>query len=319
MAADAGVIEPTRIYQHHHLDSTRWRRLEHRPDDIVIDTAYKAGTTWMQTIVAHLVFRGGDWPDGLHEMSPWIDMRTRPLDEVLAGLEAQAHRRFLKCHLALDGVRFDPRVRYVIVARDGRDVFMSFLNHYSNYSPEMFELVNDLPGRVGPPLEPYDGDPHRLFHDWLTRGSFAWESDGHPFWSFFHHLGSWWSARRRSNVLLVHFADLLRDLDAEMRRVARFLDIPIEEDLWPAQVEGCTFASMKRDAERYAPRGGVAFKGGATTFIYKGTNDRWKELLDDAEVSLYERVARERLPADALRWLESGRSALAGDDRAAKP
>ena len=37
-----------RVYQNHHLDSTRWDLYKPRPDDIIITTAYKAGTTWTQ-------------------------------------------------------------------------------------------------------------------------------------------------------------------------------------------------------------------------------------------------------------------------------
>ena len=48
----------TRRYEHHHLDSPRWQEFETRPGDILITTAYKSGTTWMQTIVANLIFGG---------------------------------------------------------------------------------------------------------------------------------------------------------------------------------------------------------------------------------------------------------------------
>ena len=40
------ALERSRIYQNHHLDSTRWDKFIPRPDDIVITTSYKAGTTW---------------------------------------------------------------------------------------------------------------------------------------------------------------------------------------------------------------------------------------------------------------------------------
>src|SRR5436190_8369392 len=54
-----GAPERTREYRNHHLDSTRWDAVNPRDDDIVITTAYKAGTTWTQRIVAGLVFGPG--------------------------------------------------------------------------------------------------------------------------------------------------------------------------------------------------------------------------------------------------------------------
>ena len=45
---------------------------------------------------------------------------------------------------------------------------------------------------------------------------------------------------------------------------------------------------MKQMAEKVAPRGGAPFKGGAQTFIFKGTNGRWKETLSADELALYE-------------------------------
>ena len=52
----------THIYQNHHFDSTRWDYFESRDEDIVIATSYKAGTTWTQAIVAHLLFPDGNFP-----------------------------------------------------------------------------------------------------------------------------------------------------------------------------------------------------------------------------------------------------------------
>jgi len=127
----------TREYRNHHLDSTRWDRFVVRDDDIVVTTAYKAGTTWTQRILAALVFGPGPLPKTLGEISPWIDSRFMgPIEPVLASVEAQEHRRFLKSHLAVDGLRFFPEAKYIVVGRDTRDVFMSFFNHYSGASAD---------------------------------------------------------------------------------------------------------------------------------------------------------------------------------------
>ncbi|MEE8313724.1 MAG: sulfotransferase domain-containing protein, partial [Myxococcota bacterium] len=125
-------------YINHHLDSTRWRVFEPRPDDVVITTSYKSGTTWMQQILHGLVFQGDPEAPALWEASPWLDERfVAPREEVGAAIAAQTHRRFLKSHLPLDGLPYYPQVKYVVVARDARDVFMSFWNHYRNYTDEI--------------------------------------------------------------------------------------------------------------------------------------------------------------------------------------
>jgi len=113
--------EKTRELHNHHFDSTIWNDLKFRDDDIVIATYAKSGTTWMQQIVAQLMFDGD--PDiAVAEMSPWVDLRVPPKEGKLPLLEAQTHRRFMKTHLPVDTIRFCPKARYLYIGRDGRDV-----------------------------------------------------------------------------------------------------------------------------------------------------------------------------------------------------
>ena len=124
------VPQRTRVYRCHHLDSTRWDGIVPRPDDIVITTSLKAGTTWTQRIVSLLVFQTTALPKTLHWVSPWPDARfVLPTAEMLAVVEGLPHRRFLKTHLALDGLPYRESTKYIYVGRDTRDVFMSAWNH----------------------------------------------------------------------------------------------------------------------------------------------------------------------------------------------
>jgi aryl sulfotransferase len=70
-----------------------------------------------------------------------------------------------------------------------------------------------------------------------------------------------------------------KDLAGEIRRIAEFLNIEIEPNKFDIIVEKCTFEYMKKNAEKMAPVKGASWKGGATTFINKGTNGRWKDLI----------------------------------------
>ena len=40
-------------------------------------------------------------------------------------------------------------MKYLMVGRDPRDVFMSLLHHWGSHTPQFYEMIN-APGRPGP-------------------------------------------------------------------------------------------------------------------------------------------------------------------------
>lgn len=294
----------TRELHNHHFDSTIWNDLQFRDDDIVISTYAKSGTTWMQQIIAQML-HGGDPELEIGEMSPWLDLRVPPKEVKLPVVEAQTHRRFLKTHLPVDALVFSPKAKYVYIGRDGRDVVWSLYNHHANANEAFYAVLNDTPGLVGPPIAPPPDDIREFYRDWL-------ESDGYPFWSFWDNARTWWAIRTLPNVQFVHFANLKADLSGEMRRIAAFLDIAIDETRWDLIVEYCTFDHMKTHATKVAPLGGAMWQGGATTFINKGVNARWKDALTADDVAAYEARAIAELGPDCAEWFRTGRMAQEG-------
>lgn len=286
----------------HHLDSTIWNDFQFRDDDIVIGTYAKAGTTWTQQIVSQLVFNGAEGIN-VAEASPWLDLRIPPREVKLPMVEAETHRRFLKTHLPVDALVFSPKAKYLYIARDGRDVVWSMYNHHSNFVPQTYAVLNDTPGLIGPRLAPPPASIRKYFNDWVDR-------DGYPFWSFWDNIRTWWEVRHLPNVLLLHFADLKADMEGEIRRIAAFLDITIDEARWPAIIEHCSFDYMKRNAGLAAPLGGMPWEGGAETFIHKGTNGRWRDVLSAEECARYEEMAVRQLGPECAAWLKAGALAI---------
>jgi aryl sulfotransferase len=289
----------TRELQNHHMDSTVWNDFVFRDDDIVIANYSKGGSTWMQQIVAQLVFDGAD-DLSLRELTWWVDMRVPPKEVKLAKLEAQQHRRFVKTHLPLDALVFSPRAKYIYIGRDGRDVAWSMFNHHINANQGWYDSVNDPPGRVGPPLgPPTTDDPVQYFRDWL-------DNDGRPFWSFWDNVSTWWPARVLPNVHLVHFHELKSDMEAVIRRVAMFLDIAVAEESWPRIFEHCSFEYMKAHADTVAPSGGAYWDEGGTVFIHRGVDGRWKGILPEQDSRRYEEMSVEKLGPECAQWLATG-------------
>ncbi len=295
------------VYQNHHMDSTRWKWFTPRDDDIVIATSYKAGTTFTQTIVGNMLFPQG-LPAPITEFSPWLDARDEPLELVLGALEAQQQRRVIKTHLPLDGLPYYDNVKYICVSRDPRDVFMSLLNHWANYTPEALAYANMVPGRVGDPFPEFVDDTKATWRAWMTKRWFEWEEDGYPYWSHLRHALTYWQFRHLPNIMMLHFNDLLADLDSEMRRIAAYLQIDVPAEYWADVVRRCRFEEVKKDPEKVVGNMDAGFKGGAQTFIHKGTNGRWRGVLDDEDLALYER-AMAKLPSDYAHWLANGAGA----------
>ncbi len=287
-----------REFHNHHFDSTIWNDFSFRDDDIIIATYAKAGTTWMQQIIAQLLFHG-DPNLEVAEMSPWMDLRVPPKEIKLPLVEAQTHRRFVKTHLPVDALRFSPKAKYIYIGRDGRDVVWSLYNHHANANQIWYDALNNTPGRIGPPIERPASDIRQYWHDWL-------EHDGHPFWPFWENVRSWWEIRDLPNVFLVHYANLKRDMPGEIRNIADFLDIPISESDWPAILEYCSFDWMKKNATKSVPLGGAFWDAGAEVFINKGVNGRWSETLMPEESTQYEKLSDIELGAECARWLADG-------------
>lgn len=297
------------VYRTWIADSRRWDAYRPRPGDIIVATYPKCGTTWMQRIVDLLIFQTPE-PRNIGELAPWIDRRIAPPAEtVFASLDAQTHRRAMKSHMPLDALPHFDAVRYIHVARDGRDACMSYHNQITRFKPDMREALSRAgleDETIGKPYPQFPDDVATYFNMWLNEGLGS-ATDGIPFVSYFDFENSYWSGRHRPNLLMVHYRDLKADLPGEMRRVARFLDISVPEGVFPSLVEAATFEEMRRSGGQLMPRLLATFEGGTDRFFFKGENDRWRGVLHERDLAAYDRKLKSRVAPDCARWLERGR------------
>jgi aryl sulfotransferase len=302
MSKPASVF-PTKCFevQNALMDSTRWERVRIREDDIVIATYAKAGTTWLQQIVGQILSQG-DPTHTVVRQSPWIELRVIPTATYEA-LDKQPGRRFMKSHLPAGAIPYSPTTKYIYVGRDGRDICWSLHNHYSNFTDEFIKEINAFPGWNGPPHSRGEADVHKFYVNWI-------ENNGAPSWPFWPHIRAWWNVRNVSNVKLLHFNDMKVDLESVIKNVAAFLDVELPSENRAAVLHQCSFEYMKSHAADMAPRGGANWKGGAETFINKGSNGRWKDVLSLEESSVYEATALKELGPECASWLKNGAAAI---------
>jgi aryl sulfotransferase len=288
-----------RDYRSHDDDNTRWSDVEFRDGDIVISTRSKHGTTWMQMICALLVFRSRELPAPLGELSPWVDWLVLPRDEMLEQLRAQQHRRFMKTHTPLDGLPIDPRVTYIVVARNPLDAAVSMYHHGRNLDRER---ISALTGNVAPASvadRPPPADWLRAWIDADVRPEDALDSLPGVCW----HVADAWARRKEPNVVLVHYTDLTEDLDGEMRRIAGRLGIDVPEDMWPALVAAAGFTEMRARADVLAPDPKGVLKDRQQFFRAAGSGEALA-ILEPADLERYAARLRGLVPPDLLSWLQ---------------
>ena len=311
--------EPTREYRTATMDSHRWDNFKPRTDDIVVGTYLKCGTTWTQQIVQLLIFQDPD-PRPVVQIAPWLDRVLTPIEQNLATLEAQTHRRSVKTHLPLDAVPIYEGVKYIHVGRNGLDVSMSLHNHFFYFRPEIKARMAELArgdSRIRPVGDADTPDPRQYFLNWIGLAE-EYSSDGYGVeLPFFEFENTYWRERRRPNLLLVHYNDLKTDLEAEMRRIANFLELEIPQSVWPSLVKAATFDDMKKNGASLLPGADSTWDKGADRFFNEGTNERWKATLNADDVARYHALARKKWSKATAAWVTSGRR-VAGEPRLAE-
>jgi aryl sulfotransferase len=297
------------VYKNPAWDSTRWSGFEFRADDILICTPPKSGTTWMQMLCAMLVFGDVEFDRPLTEISPWLEFRTTAVAEVFSALEAQQHRRFIKTHTPLDGLPSVEGVTYVCVARDPRDVALSYQHHAANLDRavvmaalQQAEGAGDPAEVVSPFVKPPD-DPTERFWLWVdTASGFA----GPTLAEILLQIETFWDRRERRDVALFHYSDVLLDLPGQIRRLADVLAVDVSDEQVERFAEAATFDRMKERADDLAPDVTKGLWHNNQEFFHRGSNGQWQDLIDHDGLDRYKRRVADLVGPDVAAWAHTG-------------
>jgi hypothetical protein len=194
-----------------------------RPTDIVITPFGKCGTTWLQQTFHTLRTRGDMDFDDISRVVPWIETaRVVGLD-----LEApqRAEPRGFKSHLSYTHI---PKgARYVVSLRDPRDALVSMYRFMEGWYLE--------PGAV--PIAEFA-------KPWIT----GRRGQGSDYWS---HLISWWEQRDNPDVLVLSYENMTAEPAANVRRLAAFCGIPLDDELLALTLSRTSLAFMLEHKDKF--------------------------------------------------------------------
>ena len=252
-----------------------------RPTDVLITTAPKAGTTWMQQILHQLRSGGDDTFFSIDDVVPWLELprANKEWPEVLQEYEQLPDPRVFKTHCTYEQTPGVDTARIILTSRDPRDCCISFYHHVMDMTDSAKQRMS-----IKTP-ESFD----EFLDNWLG------------FASWYRNVSSWWPHRNDPNVLWLRYEDLKQDFDTAMDKILIFLDWQINEAERGRVYELCSFQWMKENAVRFARQnetGEPVFKPGG--FIRKGQVGDGKDTLTlEQEARIFDK-AREALSSDCL-------------------
>jgi aryl sulfotransferase len=224
--------------------------------------------------------------------SPWLEHTLRPIEDVLADLDAVSGRRCIKTHTPIDGIPVWKGVSYVTVFRHPIDI------HFS-----MQRFVRRIPTSKLNVLFPEDD--HEGFRTFLEGAEDGIGFDAPSLASIVNHLRAV-REEEEAEVLPLHYADMQRNPLAAVEKIASHIGVASDRAFLSAVTQATSFDSMKRNADRFAPyaRQGVLERN--EDFFGSGSGSKWEGRLNDADLAAY-RARLEVLACGEIgKWLEEG-------------
>lgn len=221
-----------------------------REEDVFIVGYPKSGNTWMQNLIAGLIF-GIDTrylPDRLtQELVPPVKNR-------------RVFKRFIdfNCFKSHELPQKEYR-KVILLIRDGRDVM------------ESYKSMNDKMGK------------QFSLEQMIKEGKGLYPCRWHEFYD------QWEENKYGSEILLVKYEDLLNNCEAELKKIANFLNLDRDEETISKVVSGNAFQEMRSKRAKFGYDGKSLSK--QQEFFRKGEKGSFKKNVDAGLIEYFNQEA----------------------------
>lgn len=259
-----------------------------RPDDILVATFPKAGTTWVSYILDLLYFgntcqeRQATVP--LHHRVPFLEISIPAEFGPYSGKDQvdslPTTPRLIKTHLPVQLIPksfWEQNCRIVYVARNAKDNVVSYFH---------FNRMNGV--------QPEPGTWNTFLQSFL---------EGNVVFGLWHdHVNGWWEKKETySKLHFMFYEDMVEDTGREIDKLCSFLGFsPTPEDREKV-ITGVSFDSMKKnDMTNYSTAVGLDHK--VSPFMRKGKVGDWKNHFTVAQNEMFDEHYKQKMKNSTLQF-----------------
>ncbi|NXB11532.1 ST1C1 Sulfotransferase, partial [Cnemophilus loriae] len=262
------------------------QKFKARPDDVLIATYAKAGTTWTQEVV-DMVQQNGDTEkckrETTYKRHPFLEwFMTEPPSARYSGLElaeAMPSPRTIKTHLPVQLLPpsfWEQNCKIIYVARNAKDNLVSYYHFH--------RMNKGLP----------DPGTWEEFVEKFMTGKVLWGS-------WYDHVKGWWKAKDKHRILYLFYEDMKENPKREIQKIAKFLEKDLSQEVLNKIVHNTSFEVMKENPmANYTKDFQGIMDHSISPFMRKGTVADWKNHFTVAQNEKFDEDYKKKMSDTSL-------------------
>ncbi|XP_010835585.1 PREDICTED: sulfotransferase 1A1 [Bison bison bison] len=254
------------------------------PDDLLISTYPKSGTTWVSEIL-DLIYQEGDLEKcqraPVFLRVPFLEFKAPGVPTGVELLKDTPAPRLLKTHLPLallPKTLLDQKIKVIYIARNAKDVAVSYYHFYRM-------------AKVHPDPGTWDSFLEKFMAGEVCYGS------------WYQHVREWWELSHTHPVLYLFYEDIKEDPKREIQKILEFIGRSLPEETVDHIVQCTSFKEMKKNPmTNYSTIPTAVMDHSISAFMRKGITGDWKSTFTVAQNELFEAHYAEKMAGCKLRF-----------------